>query len=160
MGRVVEPPDRLGEYVAGYCEQQHRVGQRGDDLQPVEPERALAVGGRAAGGGDRCQRHADAEGIGGHVPGVGQQRERAGCHPHHDLHEQEHDHECEGDAQTTGVASTRTRQLPVRVAVVVVGGVRGAHIVSVPRPGVGCRPSAGRCTAATVRAWQRSPNPR
>jgi hypothetical protein len=31
-----------------------------------------------AGGGDRGERHADAEHVGEHVPGIGQQRQRAG----------------------------------------------------------------------------------
>ena len=41
VGRVAEAADRLDEDVDGDAEQQHRVGQGGEDLQPVQPERAV-----------------------------------------------------------------------------------------------------------------------
>jgi hypothetical protein len=76
--RVGEAGDRLDHHVDRDAGQQHGVGQRGQHFQAVETERALRVGGGPAGGGDRRQRHGDAEHVGEHVAGVGEQRQRAG----------------------------------------------------------------------------------
>jgi hypothetical protein len=54
------------------------VGQRGEHLEPVEPEGALGVGGGPPGGVDGGQCHGDAEHVGEHVAGIGEQRERPG----------------------------------------------------------------------------------
>ena len=76
--RVGEPADRLDQHEDRDAGEQHGVGQRGEHLEPVEAERALRVGGGPAGGGDRGERHRDAEHVGEHVPGVGEQGQRAG----------------------------------------------------------------------------------
>ena len=73
LGRIVEATDRLHEHVHRHAEQQHGVGEGGEDLEPVEPERlvaAIAASRRQLDGG---QRHAESEHVGEHVPGVGQQ---------------------------------------------------------------------------------------
>jgi hypothetical protein len=71
MSGLAEAADRLVEHVARNAEQQHCVEQRGQDLQPVETERSLRMHTRLGGGLDRRERHAQPQGIGGHVPGVG-----------------------------------------------------------------------------------------
>ena len=79
LRRVGEPADRLHHHEARDAGQQDRVGQGGEHLQPVQPERALAsrcpARPAAVIGG---QRHGDAEHVGEHVAGVGEQRQRAG----------------------------------------------------------------------------------
>ena len=53
-----EAGDRLIEDVAGDTEQQDRVGERGQDLQPVQPEGPLRIGPGGGGGVDGSQCHA------------------------------------------------------------------------------------------------------
>ncbi len=65
---------------------------------------------------DRRQGHAQAERVGGHVPGVGQQRERVGDEADHDLHDQERDDQRERGSETSRVACPSPH---VDVAVVV-----------------------------------------
>jgi len=47
-----EADHRLVEHVGGDAEQEDGVGERGEDLQPVEPEGPLRVGARGRGGVD------------------------------------------------------------------------------------------------------------
>ena len=78
VDRIAEAADRLDEDVDGDAEQQHRVGQGGEDLQAVQAERAVRALVAAAGEVDGGEGHADADDVGEHVAGVRQQGERAG----------------------------------------------------------------------------------
>ena len=73
---------------------------------------------------DRGERHAEPERVRGHVPGVGEQRERSGRDADDDLHDEERDDEEERDEQWTHVPGTgahRGRAVAVRVIVAVLG---------------------------------------
>src|SRR3712207_8594793 len=50
---------------------------RSEDLQPLPAERAPPPG-RPLRQGERAERQRDARGVGGHVPGIGQQGQGAG----------------------------------------------------------------------------------
>ena len=67
LGRVADAAERFDEHPAGDAEQQHRVGERGEDLEPVQAERALRMFTRGRRGLDRGERHAQAERVGCHV---------------------------------------------------------------------------------------------
>jgi hypothetical protein len=117
----------VAEVVAGFvanslallsdAEQQHGVGEGGEDLQAVEPEGPV---GALAGRGelDRGQRQAEAEDVGEHVPGVGQQGERPGGEAGHHLHHHEHGEQDEGGGEPPPVALAGAHPAVV-VAVVV-----------------------------------------
>ena len=77
LRRVADPADRLDEHVDGDGEQQQPVGDGGEDLDPLPAERAPSAG-RPLGERDRAERQRDADRVGGHVPGVGEQGQRAG----------------------------------------------------------------------------------
>jgi hypothetical protein len=57
-------------------EQQQPVGDSREHFDPLPAEGAPAAGG-PLGQGDRAERHTEAEGVGRHVRGVGEQRQRA-----------------------------------------------------------------------------------
>lgn len=57
LGRVRDALDCLPDDPDGDPEQQHGVGQRRQDLQPVQPKGALAVGRRGRGDLDGGQGH-------------------------------------------------------------------------------------------------------
>ena len=96
---LVQPDGCLHQHVAGDDEQERGVGERGEDLQAVETERSvvglLGPVGSAVGSADRGERHSHAECVGGHVPGVGEQRQRVSGQAHHDLHDEEDDDQSE-----------------------------------------------------------------
>ena len=152
------------EHVAGHAEQQHGVGQRGQDLQPVQAERALRVVAGVRCGVDGGQRHAQAEGVGGHVAGVGQQGERAGDEAGDDLDDQEGQDQQERDEQrplVAGPGPRRRRSVRVVMVVAHVPGVVAMRLVAKPRPGPVHRPrGAGRSGCQTrsgrpVPGWRR-----
>ena len=75
---------RLGEARPGLVEddqpdpeQEHGVGDGGQDLGAVEPER-LAQGGRTGGDPQRPERHPQPDDVRQHVAGIGEQGQRAG----------------------------------------------------------------------------------
>src|SRR3546814_2416768 len=74
---------------------------------------------------DRRQRHAEADHVGEHVAGVGEQGQRAGGQPGHDLHHHEHAEDAERGEQAALVAGACASRLAVGVAVPLV--VTAAH---------------------------------
>ena len=77
-GRRVDQPGDAGVRQVGADHQQHQgVEQRGQDLGAVPAERR-ARSGRSGGDVRRPEREHDRGGVGGHVAGVGEQRQRAG----------------------------------------------------------------------------------
>ncbi len=107
--RITESSCCLVEHVSGDPEQEHRVDQRRQDLEPVEPERPLRALPCMRRRLDRCERHAETDRIGGHVPGVGEQRQRTGRQPDDDLHHEEGDGQPERDHQRPHVPSPTRR---------------------------------------------------
>jgi hypothetical protein len=89
LDRRGEPAHRLDQHVHADTQQQHGVGQGGEDLEAVEPERPVAALAAAVGELDRGQGHAQPDHVGQHVAGVGEQRQRTREHPGHQL---EHGH--------------------------------------------------------------------
>ena len=74
-GGEISRRDRLVGDERGEDQQRHAVRLRGEDLHAPEAERHRP-GGRSRGQAQREQREADRAGVGEHVPGVGEQRER------------------------------------------------------------------------------------
>lgn len=83
FGWLLKPSDRLKNDVAGNREEQHRVGERGEDLKPIQPVGSSVAGRRPVTGDDGRQRHSQTKGSGSHVPGVGGQTptSRSGTRP-------------------------------------------------------------------------------
>ena len=125
----IEAQHRLDEDVPGDDEEEDGVGERGEDLEPVQPERARPVAAGAVGEADRRQRHADADGVGEQMGGVGQERERSGEERGDRLDDEEGRREHERDAEPSGVpraGSPRRRGVivPVPIPVTVRHGAR------------------------------------
>ena len=91
--RVDDPRDRLDADDAGEDEQQDAVDLRAEDLAALEAERERALR-RALGEPERDDRQADRAGVGEHVRGVRDQRQRVRDDADDDLddHEAEVDH--------------------------------------------------------------------
>ena len=106
---VAEPADGLVRDVPCHGEQQGRVGQGGDDLQPVETEGSLRMSASGRRCMDRCRGHSQAHGIGGHVAGVRQQCQRTRDHSDDHLHHEEGDDQDERDEQRPHVAGSGTK---------------------------------------------------
>ena len=78
--RVAEAPDRLPSDLAGDDQQDQRVGERREDRARPEPIGEPAA--RAAPAEQRrAPRQAEPQHVAEIVPGIGQERERAGRHP-------------------------------------------------------------------------------
>jgi hypothetical protein len=99
-------------------QQRGPVDRRGEDLAALEP-----VGHRAAGRPacepDRHQRQDERAGVGQHVRGVGEQRQRVDRDADRDLHAHEADDQRERDRQLLAVR-VRGGAVGVRVAGVIV----------------------------------------
>ena len=124
VGWVAEPPGRLDEHVDRHAEQQHRVGEGGEDLQPVQAERVVPAFGASAGELDRGEGHAEADHVGEHVAGVGDQRQRVGDDAGHDLHQHE---DCEDGERYEEPALVPLSGPDRRVTVIVSGVVISSH---------------------------------
>ena len=110
VGRITETADRLEQHVAGDREQQHRVDECGQDLEAVQPERALRMRSRGGGRLNGRQRHPEPERVGGHVAGVRQQRQRPGDDAGDDLNHQERDDQPERDQPAASCAAAPARK--------------------------------------------------
>ncbi len=109
LGFSAEAPDGLDEHVDGHAEQEQRVDEGGEDLEPVEAERVLTGLGPAlvpAGELDGGEGHAKPDDIGEHVARVGQQGEGVGEDPADGLDEEKHQDEDEGDGEALLVAGS------------------------------------------------------
>ena len=108
LDRLEQPPDGLEDDPADDEQKRHAVDESGQDLEPVIAVRAPGIGGAPpdteAQPGERERR-----GVDQHVPGVGEQRQRAGVNPadHLDDHEDAgQDHGLEEAGLVVGVAVT------------------------------------------------------
>ena len=108
LGRVADAADRLDEHVDRDPDEQHGVGEGGQDLEPVEPERAVRAGRGARGELDGGQGHPESEDVGEHVAGVGQQGQRVGEEPADHLDDHEGGEHREGGGEAALVALARS----------------------------------------------------
>ena len=109
LGLTGQPAHRLDEDVDRHAEEQEGVDEGGQDLQSVQAERVLPpvrLLGVTTGQLDRRQRHAEAEDVGEHVPGIGEEGQRVGQDPADGLDHEEHGDEAEGDGQALLVTGT------------------------------------------------------
>ena len=132
---VAETPDRLDDDEACDDGEQHSVRQGGEDLQPVQPERAVPSFAAPTGELDRRQRHADANHVGDHVPSVRQQGERVCRQAGDDLHDHEHGEHDERGEQGRLVPLTGTDR---RVVVTLVMSRVRSHGIQSARRRVEC----------------------
>jgi len=112
---IAEAADRLHHHVPGHPEQQHRVGQRGEDLQSVQAEGTARPSGSlarsvAVGQPDGGQGHAQAGHVGHHVPGVGEQGQRSRGQADHQFDHHEHEQDGERRRQPASVSCPRPCQ--------------------------------------------------
>jgi hypothetical protein len=108
---------------AGDPEQEDGVGDGGQDLGAMEAVRPAGCG-RPGGHPERRERHREAEDVGEHVAGVGEQRERAGEEAADHLGDEVRGSETENHQESTLVRCCRVvraragvRRLPVAVLV-------------------------------------------
>ena len=99
---VGEPTHRLDGDGRGDHEQDHAVDERREHLDPLEPE-GVAVGRGSRGDDHRDQRDDESDEVGEHVPGVGEQRERAASQRADDLEHQHRRHDGEGDREARAI---------------------------------------------------------
>jgi hypothetical protein len=118
LGRGDQAHDRPVHDQAGEHEQRQPVGLGAENLRSAEAVRHRA-GGAPLGESRSRERHRQRRGVGEHVPGVREQRERGCQHAGDDLH----DHEREDQRQR------RLQRAPVGVAMYVRVVVRDARIV-------------------------------
>jgi hypothetical protein len=113
--RVDEPADRFIAQPGGEQQQGQAVGLGGEDLDPLEPVGVTATG-RACCQAYRDYREKDRAGVGEHVRGVGQQRQRL-CHHANDHltgHEDHDQHERDDQRPAVGIlADAVTMAVPV-----------------------------------------------
>ena len=87
------------QHVDRAREEQHRVDERRKDLEPEQPEGPHPVTTSAVGDDDRGERERDADRVGRHVGGVGEQRQRVGDERGDDLDDHEHRRQHEGEPE-------------------------------------------------------------
>jgi len=114
--RMQQPLNRLLHDEGGGGENGERVHERGDDLQPTQPERVPGRGGPAAQDA-RAPRHDQRQDVAQVVQRVGEQRDAPGKHAADDLDDDNHGVEPSG-AGELAVEGAVVR--PVRPAVVFV----------------------------------------
>ena len=73
-----ESRDRLHEHIHADREQQHRVRQCREDLEPVEPERAVRPVHGPIGQMDRREGHAQPDDVGELMARIGEQGQGVG----------------------------------------------------------------------------------
>jgi hypothetical protein len=95
---------RRARAASRHAAEEHGVGEGGEDLQAIEPERAVPPFATSTGELDRRQRHPDADDVGDHVPGVREQGERVRHQAGDDLDHHEHGEQDERREQRANVA--------------------------------------------------------
>jgi hypothetical protein len=118
VGRIEQPADRLDRDDPGEDEQRRAVDLRGQDLGPSEPERE-PPGRRARRQPHGDQRQGDRAGVGEHVRGVGEQRQRRRQQAADDLENHEAGDERQRQPEPAQVGVGR-RRVVVMVSTVVV----------------------------------------
>jgi hypothetical protein len=111
VGGVDQPVCPLHRHEHRDDAEQHAVDQRTENLRALVAE-GLPVGRRTGGDEDRHERHHEAQQVGEHVPGVGEQRERSGDERAHDLDHEEHRDDHDGDDQANAVGHARAVVMP------------------------------------------------
>ena len=146
--RVDQPAGCLDEDEGADAEQQHSVDHRGKDLRSLVPESAR-LAGRPAGEPHRQEGQPDPRGVGGHVPGIGDQHERMRQHSADDLCRQDRHRDPEHERQP---APLRTRR--GRSTVIVTHQQCGSAVAAVRRS-LSLRHGWSTSTASTTSARSR-----
>lgn len=128
--RLAEAADGFPQDVARNTDEEDGVGQGAEDPEAVEPEAASASGAAAVGEVDVGEGHGEAEDVGGHVAGVGEEGEGAGGDADDDLHDEYGTDDTEGYGETASVACAGAAGSGVVVVVVAAHEAR-----SRPTPG-------------------------
>ena len=116
LDRLEQPPDGLEDDPADDEQQRHAVDESGQDLEPVVAIGAPGIGG-APPDTEAQPGEQERRGVDQHVPGIGEQRQRAGVYSadHLDDHEDAgQDHGLEEAGLVVGVAVTVTERLSPR----------------------------------------------
>ena len=152
VGRVAEPAHGLDADHAGQHEQRGAVDLRAEDLGAPEAE-GEAPGRRPRRQAQRHEGEPDRAGVGEHVRGVGEQRERVRQQARHDLDDHEAEDQPEREPQLAAVGVGRD---PVVVMAVVVG--HGDRFTACPPPPNPAGSSWGSCSshAGVRRMWPRT----
>jgi hypothetical protein len=119
--RVEQPPDCFVGQPPAEQQKGETVGLRGEDLGAFQAE-GVSAAGRAGREPHRDQGQDDRRGVGEHVRRVGQQRQRSGEQPDHDLAGHEHHDQAQRGSQPApvGVGADRMAVPAVRLVPVVV----------------------------------------
>ena len=152
--RVGEPLDRLDDDPGGDREEREAVDEGGEHREPVEAVGAARVG-RAAGDAEGEPGHRQRGEVGQHVPGVGDQRQRAGEEAAGDLDQHEAAGQERGDADRAGAGLAWRGGGRGRGLVVVVVAHRRA-IASATRAVKSCGSRTASTSAASTVTPQRS----
>ena len=112
LSRLPQAACRLDQHVAAHQQEQSGVGQRGKDLPAVETVGLASPRLDSVGRQDGGQRHSKTEGVGCHMAGIGNQRQRTGEGTRDPLDHHEADNEYKGDRErpemtTPGAGSVR-----------------------------------------------------
>ena len=133
---IADPPDGLDEHVHRDGDQQQPVGDGGQDLHPLPAERASSPG-RPLRQRDRPECQGDPDGVGGHVPGIGEQGQGPGQDGADHLQHEHRDGEAQDERQPTSLTAGR--------------GDRGMAVtVSHPLPSRYVRPTPEVCLRRTT----------
>ena len=108
IGRIDQPFDRAEGDEAREHEQRRAVRLRGEHLHPAEAEGDVPVRG-PSDEPDHDEREEERAGVGQHVRGVGDQRERVGHDARDHLDDHERDDQCETGRQAALVRILRDR---------------------------------------------------
>ena len=115
-GRVVEPANTLDDEPPGHRDDEHRIGQRGQDRRPVIAVRTRCRG-RTPRPAHRDQCEQDRRDVDQVVTGVGHQTQRVGLDTGDELTGDDQQVEAQGDDQRPATAGARRRAralLPMR----------------------------------------------
>ena len=125
---VAKPGERFDDDAASHCKKRRGVGERCQYFC-ASPAVSLGAGGRTQRDPRRHEHHAERGDVGGHVSGVGEQRERARpqaakqLDPHVDGLERQHDREAVGrDALCVVMPVPVPVIMPVPVPMPVISG--------------------------------------
>ena len=110
-----QPDHRLDQNERAQPEQQHGVGDGGQDLGPQVAEGADVARG-AGGEVHRQQRQPDARRVSGHMPGVGDEDEGVGQHAADDLRRQDGQRDAEHEPEPAPLFTCGGSRLAVVVA--------------------------------------------
>ena len=137
---MAETIDCFPQHIEANGEEQHRVGECGEDLKPIQAERSVRTLNPSIRHVNGRERHANSDQISEHVPSVGEQRQRVGDERPRNLDHQEHRKNGHHGPEPSGMASPGPDRHPMGMPVSV-GIVRSGHRPMFAPPGPRADPS-------------------